>query len=346
MAGETIDFSGDPRSAALAREDFVAHEDRLDSGHFFNILIMNPGIELAPGTGARSIHLHVTERQPLSNLYFMRDQQVVTDRGLLLSRMAKPQRAREPAITGFFWEVTGERVLGAVEAPGTLEGGDFIPFGNFALVGIGDRTNREGAAQLMASGIDFDEVGLVLQPEHPLLPGGRGDPMLHIHLDTFCNVAGEGLVIGERALLERAPVETYHREGRGDYRPSGNATSLAAYFGEKGFEIIDITTLEQMAYASNILCIRDRTILSVESDRIIPDVLANLQQKAARDPGRYGKLLAKAEEDYRKLRNEGQFFPHKKEIYQQGVDACPISLVNLTGGYGGAHCMTCALQRG
>jgi len=101
-----------------------------------------------------------------------------------------------------------------------------------------------------------------------------------------------------------------------------------------------------MAYASNILCIRDRTILSVESDRIIPDVLANLQQKAARDPGRYGKLLAKAEEDYRKLRNEGQFFPHKKEIYQQGVDACPISLVNLTGGYGGAHCMTCALQRG
>ena len=43
------------------------------------------------------IHLHVTENEPLSNLYFMRDQQAVTDKGIVISRMSKPQRRREPA---------------------------------------------------------------------------------------------------------------------------------------------------------------------------------------------------------------------------------------------------------
>ncbi len=114
----------------------------------------------------------------------------------------------------------------------------------------------------------------------------------------------------------------------------------------KGFDIIDITTLEQMAYASNFLCIRDGRILAVEVDRTVPDVIAGLKAKAARDPGRYGRLLSQVEKDYRYLKNEGQFFPHKKEIYQHDIDAYPVILENLTGGYGGAHCMTCALKRG
>ncbi|MGC1122622.1 MAG: hypothetical protein WBA22_16185 [Candidatus Methanofastidiosia archaeon] len=76
------------------------------------------------------------------------------------------------------------------------------------------------------------------------------------------------------------------------------------------------------------------------------DVLENLKTQAHSDPNRYGKLLAQAEKDYEDLKNEGQFFPHKKEVYQHGIDAYPLILTNLTGGYGGAHCMTCALKRG
>lgn len=346
LARAALEFSGDPLTAALAREDFEKNADKLDSGHFFNILLLNPGIELAPGRAAGSIRLDIIEHQPLSNLYFMRDQQVMTDRGIVISRMAKSQRARETDITRIFWDVTGENVVGQIQAPGTLEGGDFIPMGDFALIGVGDRTNIEGATQLMASGMGFPEVAVVHQPTDPLIPGGRGDPMVHMHLDTFFNVAGEGLAIGAEFLLKRALVDIYHRQGSGEYRCRGGSCSLHDYLREKGFEIIGITLLEQMAYASNILCIRDRTILSVESDHIAGSVLSTLQQKADRDPSRYGSLLARAEEDYRKLKFEGQFFPHKKEIYQHGIDAYPISLQNLTGGYGGAHCMTCTLERG
>ena len=67
---------------------------------------------------------------------------------------------------------------------------------------------------------------------------------------------------------------------------------------------------------------------------------------ARQDSNRYGKLLDQALKDYEFLKNEGQFFPHKKEVYQKGIEAYPVNIPNLTGGYGAAHCMTCALERG
>ena len=100
-----------------------------------------------------------------------------------------------------------------------------------------------------------------------------------------------------------------------------------------------------MSYASNFLCIQDGKIVAIEVERIVQDVLSNLQAKAKKDPKRFGKLLDQAKKDYDNLRAEGQFFPHKKELYEAGIDAYPIILKNLTGGYGGAHCMTCSLTR-
>jgi len=61
-------------------------------------------------------------------------------------------------------------------------------------------------------------------------------------------------------------------------------------------------------------------------------VLANLERKAAVDTARYGRLLRHAEEDYRRIRNVGQFFPHKAEFYQHDIETCPLHFENLTGG--------------
>ena len=62
----------------------------------------------------------------------------------------------------------------------------------------------------------------------------------------------------------------------------------------KGFEIINITTLEYLAYASNFLCVKNGTIVSVEVDRIVKDILKFLNEKAAADSENYGKLLTQA----------------------------------------------------
>lgn len=345
IAHENISFRGDQQEIKLAREEMDKNKDYLDSEHYFNTMLFNPAIELESGKGTRMIQLHVTEREPLSNLYFMRDQQAATDKGLVLSRMAKPQRQREPQVTRLLWEMLKEPVVHEIRDPGTFEGGDFIPLKEFALIGMGDRTNREGVEQMLAHGLNYDEVGVVHQPEHPLLPGDGRDLMLNMHLDTYFNIAAQGVAVGCEPLLKNAMVEIYHRKSKGEYEKSPEHMDLHHYIVSKGYNIINITTLEQMAYASNFLCIKNGTILAVEVDRIVKGLLNKLTSKALKEPERYGKILALTKKEYQKLRDQGQFFPHKKEIYQNDIDAYPLVIVNLTGGYGGAHCMTCAMKR-
>ena len=227
--------------------------------------------------------------------------------------------------------------------PGTFEGGDFIPMKGFALVGVGNRTDMNGVKQLLKYGLGYDEVGIVHKPKHPLIPAN--DSMMNMHLDTYFNVASNGVVVGCDLLLKNAELEIYHREGPGEYVKLLEDTNLHDYILSKGFEIINITTLEYLAYASNFLCVKNGTIISVEVDRIVKDVLNLLYDKAGANPENYGNLLTQARKDYKCLREKGQFFPHKKEVYQNDIDAYPLNLINLTGGYGGAHCMTCALNR-
>ncbi|MDN7024720.1 amidinotransferase [Methanoculleus sp. FWC-SCC1] len=346
LAHETIAFSGDPKEVTAAREMFFRNADALDSQHFFTILLMHPLIEMGRGGEERGIRVDVTGRQPLANLYFMRDQQAVTPRGVVVSRMAKHQRRREPQITRLLWQVLDLPVFCEVQEPGTLEGGDYMPMGTFALLGLGNRTDRAGIEQFLASDPGFDEVAIVHQPGHPLIPTSRPDPMIDMHLDTYFNVASSGVVIGSELLLKGAEVEVCHRTGPGAYECSLPATNLYDYIREKGFAVIGLSTLEQLSYAPNVLCVRDGTILTVEGERIMKTVLKNLERKAATDPERYGRLLYQAQQDYRRIRTAGQFFPHKKEIYQHDIEAYPVMLENLTGGYGGPHCMTCVLERG
>ena len=287
----------------------------------------------------------MTERDPLVNLYFMRDQQAVTDKGIFLSRMSKPQRRHEPAFTRMLWKMMDLPIAHETSAPGTFEGGDFIPMKEFALQGVGDRTNSQGVQQMLKYGQSFPEVGVVHQPSHPLIPSNEPDPMVDMHLDTYFNVAGSDTVIGSELLFKRAQVDVYTREGT-TYRKDPEKTNLFDYIKAKGFNIINLSTLEQMSYSSNFLCIKDHTILAVESDLIVKRVLENLNFKARLDSKRYGALLAQAKKDYQAFLDSGQVFPHKREMYQNGIDLYAVDLKNITGGYGGAHCMTAVIERG
>jgi arginine deiminase len=345
LAQDTISFTGNSQDVKQAREEINKNKNKLDSDYYFNTVLLNPCIGLESSEGIRMIQLKVTEREPLSNLYFMRDQQAVTDKGIIVSRMSKPQRQRESILTKFLWKTLNKPIVHEIQAPGTFEGGDFMPLGEFALIGMGDRTNRKGVEQMLKYGVGYDEICVVHQPNHPLIPGDNIDPMVNMHLDTYFNIVSKEVAVGCELLLKNAMVEIYHRSDDG-YIKTTEEMNLHDYILSKDFDIINITTLEQMAYASNFLCIRNGTILAVEVDRVVKNVLDKLRLKAIAEPERYKKLLSQAKKDYRELRLQGQFFPHKKEIYQHDVDAYPLNLVNLTGGYGGAHCMSCALKRG
>ncbi len=105
---------------------------------------------------------------PVPNFFFMRDPQVVIGDGVIISGMATQARRREallsryvfthhPAFVGqdLFWldlmgNGSSERRVRR-DAP-TLEGGDIlIPRRDLLLVGITERTNRNGVEQLAAS---------------------------------------------------------------------------------------------------------------------------------------------------------------------------------------------------
>jgi arginine deiminase len=302
-----------------------------DSPHLLSVAIL--GAQGRNGGAALSETMH--------NLYFMRDQQVCTDLGMVTGRMATRERRREVKMTHLALSALGADPVARVEE-GKMEGGDFIPAGDFALIGCGARTDMKGIAALMG-GMGFDEVAVVHEPLHPLIRGR--DYMVSMHLDTYCNIAGEGVAVGNPALLDRAQVEVFVREGEG-YRPErGAQTTLAGYLGEKGYSIVPVTTLEQLCYASNFLCVRDHEAVAVDTGQIAPMMLARLREKEAAFPGMYAALLAQAEADYRRLRAEAEFFPYKREVYAEGLDMTPVSLKCATGGYGGAHCMTCPLRR-
>jgi len=58
-AHETITFEGGTTETEKAREALMRNADALDSQHFFNMLLMNPLIDLESGKGTRTIQLNM-----------------------------------------------------------------------------------------------------------------------------------------------------------------------------------------------------------------------------------------------------------------------------------------------
>jgi dimethylargininase len=78
---------------------------------------------------------------------FVEDAAIVTSKGAILTRPGAPSRAGEVKVMGealsrWFPE------LDRITPPGTVDGGDVCEAGDHVFIGISQRTNKEGAAQL------------------------------------------------------------------------------------------------------------------------------------------------------------------------------------------------------
>lgn len=99
---------------------------------------------------------------------YIRDASVMTPLGAVLCRMGKPQRQGEPEALGKVYAQLDIPVLGRIESPGQLEGGDVTWLGpRCVAVGRGYRTNDSGIAQLRALlGDSIDELIVVPLPHY------------------------------------------------------------------------------------------------------------------------------------------------------------------------------------
>lgn len=123
--------------------------EHMSIGQLIDTIMINPTVHLAPSS--RDTGLVATyEFQPLSNLVYTRDQQITTCRGVVMARLRSPQRQLEVDLMRFALRKLGLPIIGQIEAPGFLEGGDFFAAGrSLAMVGIGLRSNMEACQQLM-----------------------------------------------------------------------------------------------------------------------------------------------------------------------------------------------------
>jgi arginine deiminase len=325
-----VNFYGTSESMENARRDLEKNIEYIDSLSLFQALIMEPSIDLKEYvTGIQ--YPRVYSNLPLANLYFMRDQQAVSS-GVLIGNMKMQQRRRETDITSFvFKEILGAK-LKRIEN-GFFEGGDFIPAGNFCLIGTGNRTNESGAIEAMNSGIfDFDRIVIISNPLYGFMDGH--DLMVNMHLDTYFNIPAAGTVITSVELAKSAQATVYVKNTDGKY--SGDSrTTLYEFMKGEGYNFIDLGISEQLSYSSNFLTVSDGKIIAIDSARVIEKLLAeNVFDDITREHIVTDMRLRK-----------GKMFPDRKEVYNSGIDVIKIDLSEITGGYGGAHCMTSAVDR-
>ncbi len=127
---------------------------------------------------------------------YVRDASVTCDRGVILCRMGKAQRAGEPVAQEAGLMSLGIAVVGTIQAPGTLEGGDVVWLGpRVAAVGRGYRTNDDGIRQLRALLADsIDELIVVPLPHWR----GAGDVF---HLMSIISPVDRDLAVVYEPLL-------------------------------------------------------------------------------------------------------------------------------------------------
>jgi N-dimethylarginine dimethylaminohydrolase len=183
---------------------------------------------------------------------YVRDASIMSPRGAILCRMGKPQRHAEPAALSEMYRQLGINVIGEIQAPGKLEGGDFTWLGpRLAAVGRGYRTNDEGIRQLRALlGDTVDELLVVELPHHR----GPGDVF---HLMSIISPVDHDLAVVYSPLM---PVSFRER------------------LLERGFGLVEVPDEEFDSMGANVLAAAPRQCVMVEGN---PQTRAALERAGA-----------------------------------------------------------------
>lgn len=186
------------------------------------------------------VTVHELESESTSpDIIYQYDPALVTDQGVILLRSGKPNRQGEEAHVGEWFAEAGIPVVGRIEAPGTVDGGDvFWLRHDLVCVGRTLRTNQAGIDQL-TSMVDgrvevFD------------MPYDAGEAEC-LHLMSCISPIDEDLVVVE---LERLPSGLYR------------------LLEEMGVEMVSIPQDEVGSLACNVLTIRPRVVVMLEDNPV------------------------------------------------------------------------------
>lgn len=181
----------------------------------------------APGTGLDSI--------------YVRDASIVADRGVVLCHMGKAQRRGEPGAQEAQFRADGVPVLGTIQPPGRIEGGDVAWLDAHTLaVGRGYRTNDEGIRQLRQ--LLEAEIDVVVVP----LPHWRG-PADVFHLMSFLSPVDRDLAVVYSPLM---PVP------------------FRELLLERGYTLVEVPDEEFDSMGANVLALGPRRCVMVAGNPV------------------------------------------------------------------------------
>lgn len=235
----------------------------LDAESLVDVILMRPTMRIAYNADPVDPTTRFSTRFELTDppsCYYTRDPLITTAKGVVITRLRLSKRKPENDIVEHALKQIGIKPIYRVQAPGTLEGGDFLPCGDFVLQGQGLLTNAEGVRQCLEHKVyGFVEVGVVRDERNN---------MDEMHLDTYFAMLDKDLAACCDTRLqgdEEPLVDVYVPVGR----PNKFSYTLARtvkfseYLKEKGITVIPFTKREQENFAPNGLLVAPRQFIGV-----------------------------------------------------------------------------------
>lgn len=184
-----------------------------------------------------AVHLLDTGAHPSPDAIYAYDPSLVTDRGAVLLRSGKASRVTETDLHAGWYRDHGIGVVGQIQAPGTVDGGDVLWLRpGLMAVGRSLRTNQAGISQL--SELVAEEV-LVFD-----VPFDRG-PSECLHLMSVLSPVADDLAVIETARL-----------------PSG----LWSLLGDLGIRTLEVPESEIDTLGANILAIAPGIVVMLDAN--------------------------------------------------------------------------------
>jgi N-dimethylarginine dimethylaminohydrolase len=225
-----------------ARLNYISRPDLIHAEKEYGMFesILNRSVQ--------KIHHFGNDPSTTMDSIYCRDASIATDKGMILCNMGKAARVSEPAAQRKAFERAGIAVLGAIQAPGTVEGGDVAWIDPKTLaVGHTYRTNEAGIEQLKSL-LKPMGVSVITVP----LPHYKG-PSDVFHLMSILSPVDKDLAVVYSPLM-----------------PIPFRNELLA----RGYEFVEVPNDEFESMGCNVLAVGPRKVVMAKGNPRTSDALA------------------------------------------------------------------------
>lgn len=195
------------------------------------------------------------------NMVYTRDTGAITNKGYIQMRMAHQVRRPEPTLIARSLMKLGIPQLVSIEAPGLLEGGDFVYPDEYTLMigSNGIRTNEEGVFQVIKPLLEKNVVRKVI---YVPLPSWR------VHLDGGLMFIDKDLFIYHPASVETFPLRIVRKDEPIEFIRLMDF--IREYYDAEGIAISDN---ELYLFGANVVCLdRKKVVIYEWNERVIAEL--------------------------------------------------------------------------